>query len=331
MGKSNNASHSKKRLLLLLRIFISLALIGWLIYFADMGRVLAYISRAHAPYVVLVVALINLDRILMSYKWNLLLTSKRIVLPFRRVLSAYYKGTFSGNFLPSVGSDAVRIYEVSRHVSRLGDLISSAIVERLIGLIASGLMGLLSVVLFVRYTDRGSWQLAMSLALGMALAIVALIVSLKSGRLSRAVRLLPDWKWTKKLEAILLSSLDYANDRKTLLIFFFWSVVEQLVPVLSYFLVAKALDIEIPLMDLFIFVPLIYLLTRVSFSYNGLGVQEGLFVYLFSMGGIAQTEAFAVGFLTPLLGRLAYTPVFLYFFFADRHPIPQPEIAAHEH
>ena len=96
-----------------------------------------------------VVALATLDRLLMAWKWWLLVRSRDASLGLWAAVRAYYLASFAGYFLPmTVGADAVRIGALAG-TSRPAVLVASVVLERLIGALAQAVLAGLSVATLV--------------------------------------------------------------------------------------------------------------------------------------------------------------------------------------
>jgi glycosyltransferase 2 family protein len=317
----------KKRLLSYGRIVISVILIVWLVQMINGSQLLQALSGANVWFIALMVLVCNADRVLMAYKWNLLLKAKGLRLPLISAVSAYYKSTFWGSlFLPTVGADAVRIFEVSKQTGRVEDLVSSVVLERLFGLISVALVGLVSLSLFVVYIDSNEWLNLVWLAIGVVLAGLILWVSFSKIALGRLFAWTNRWRGLGKIDRIWASYQEYANHRRVLGTFLGWSVLEQMVSVINWYLVARALHVEIPFVTFLMFVPIIVLAVRMPISFDGFGVREVLAVYFFGLVGVAQSQAFLVAFVTAIIARIATAPLTLYFFLLHRDNAPPAEV-----
>lgn len=312
-GEDGKKPAKKKGLFYYLRIVVSIILIAWLVQVASEANIVSILARANLFYILLAIVLVNVDRSLMAYKWHLLLTAKDIPVSLSSVIGTYYKATFwSGFFLPSLGGDALRIYEVSQQSKRWEDVTSSVVLERAIGIIATACVGILGIGLFIAYVDSGYvktlWSFVALLAI--ILAVFALSMNPRWVRLFQKWFVKSKWKFTGKLAQILESYQDYAKHRRVLLVFLFWSILEQFMPILHYFVIVKALHFDMTFIHLVMFVPITTAIERLPISYNGFGVREGLFIYLFGLVGIPQGEAFLLGFISRIVGKFAYAAPF---------------------
>jgi hypothetical protein len=79
------------------------------------------------------------------------------------------------------------------------------------------------------------------------------------------------------------------------------AVIVQLSRIGVHVLVAKALNIRVPLAYFFLFVPLLAVIISLPISLNGIGVREGAGIVLFGLVGIGRTQAFSLQFTTYLV------------------------------
>lgn len=78
--------------------------------------------------------------------------------------------------------------------------------------------------------------------------------------------------------------------------------------VLSLWLVARSLSLEIPFSVLAVVVPVVLVLTAVPLSVGGLGVREGSYVVLLHQAGVTTTDAALLSLLSTVLFALVTLP-----------------------
>ena len=78
--------------------------------------------------------------------------------------------------------------------------------------------------------------------------------------------------------------------------------------IITVYLITLSLNVQVSVILLCIFIPLVALVTMVPISLGGLGVQEGAYVYLFSRSGLSVQESFAVAFLIRAVATLGCIP-----------------------
>jgi len=75
------------------------------------------------------------------------------------------------------------------------------------------------------------------------------------------------------------------------------SLIVQFLRILTVYLAALALGIEVPFAPYLVLVPVTALITLVPISLAGLGVREGAFVYFFSRAGMSEAGAFSLSLM----------------------------------
>src|SRR5689334_21028724 len=117
------------------RLAVAFGLTGYLLWKSHPRDVLAATAGASWGPMAVAAALVGADRVLMAYRWIVLLC---IVDPHRRpplseLLHIFFVSTFAGTFLPaSVGADAVRAYSLSRLNVNGRDAIASVFMDRML-------------------------------------------------------------------------------------------------------------------------------------------------------------------------------------------------------
>ncbi|MFP4436172.1 MAG: YbhN family protein [Chloroflexaceae bacterium] len=321
----------RKRLLSYFRIAVSIALIGWLVYMIDAEQLVTRLAGANFIYLGIMFVVANIGRVLMATKWNLLLRAKHIRVSWIDAISVYYRASFWGMiFLPTVGTDAMRILEVSQKTRRSEDIISSVVIERVLGIVAVALVGMVSLTLFIEQIGSDGWNILIRVALLLAGVATIFMFSMNKRWWGRLHTWLESsrWRMLDGLSKILQSYQDYAQHRTTLFVFLLLSIVEQFSAVITAFLISRTLQLDIPFLAFLMFVPIIMMIVRLPISFDGIGVREGLYVSLFGLIGVAQTEAFLVGLLSSVLWRFAIIPVTGYFFLISGLKTRQVEVNA---
>jgi uncharacterized protein (TIRG00374 family) len=281
----------------------------------QVGLLLAGIS----PFYVFIVLLVyTLDRALMVFKWGRLLKSRGIHLPFFQGMKIYCASMVWGVFLPStVGADAIRAYCTSRFGLDSHEVVSSIILERLIGFLSALLLGFLSFVLFSHIGNpvtqfKHIWW-AGGVSLFVAVAAFAASFSQRAfhffhDRLFGGFR---DTRIMQRLHKFHSTYLSYKNDRKNLILFFGMTFGEQLMPILDSWLIARALGIHVGIAFIAGAVPLAMLISRLPVSIDGIGVFEGIFILLMAYAGVSASEAVAISLAGRVLQTLSWMPWWL--------------------
>ena len=303
-----------------LRILISAVLMFVLLFFlVDLGAAWRAIRDADWQWFGWLALWITLDRLLMAYKWRILLVCRGMAISHWQAIKSYYLASFAGCFLPStIGADAMRVASVSNN-QRPSELVAASVVmERALGFLASALAAGLALVLLVGLVGELPPGILWSSLAVLALVSLGVLISL-FGPLARYLESLPQrlaqrGKLVKWVGRFLASYTQYRKHRGAITWFILLSFIEQAGPVVGTWLTARAFGIDLSLVQSAAVAPLALLFTRIPVSLSGFGVVEGLYVAFFALVGLSATESFLLGLVanlsivvTTVPGALVYT------------------------
>jgi len=311
---------TRSHLKTLLRILISIALLGAIVWVLGGVRELAsHLLRLQPGLVIAVLGILTLDRALMAYKWALLLKDRGIHVPFVRAMTAYCSSAVWGLLLPSsLGADAIRAYAIARR-ERLDakPIVASIVVERVVGFFSALVLAIASLGILTARASLGqetvvAWGLAVAMMLAGFAAVYASMSRWVAAFLyDRLLYRARHHRIILKVRALHESYRTFTTSRKTLVRFFALSLVEQLIPILELWLIAHAMGLGVGFLTLVASLPLALLFARLPISFDGIGVFEGMFILLMSLGGITGAQAAAIAVVSRILGPIAYLPWWL--------------------
>lgn len=255
----------------------------------------------------ILVPIMLLDRLLMSYKWNLLLRAAGIHVTLWDNFKLYMTSGFVGLALPStVGADLVRSYQLYLKRFDPSEVVTSIFLERFLGFLAVATLALVTApVLAWQYPAL--WP-AVFIVTTMIVTICSAVLLMFNVRVARLIkRLLPriiGHRLTTLAERVYGSFRAYRSRGRVLAIFFGLSLVETAMPILVIGILARLLGIEVPWVTFTMIVPITLFITRVPITLNAIGVIEWSFVYFFAAVGVSHAEALSLGLLTDVLGLL---------------------------
>jgi uncharacterized membrane protein YbhN (UPF0104 family) len=235
-----------------------------------------------------------------SIRWQHLLTALDINQKIKNLYAYYIIGNFYSIFLPGViGGDIVRIGMCTNETkSPISIITTSALIERFCGIIM--LFVIASLVIFILPLEILS---CLGETFTKALPIVtALTVVIISSAFVLFRRRLLNYPGGKKQGGLLNKSVQLFNlmvtlPYPTIFTLIIFSALFQATDVLASFVIAKALNLNIPLPLFFTIMPIVYICTILPISLGGLGVRESAFVYLLAKVGILTSDAIVLSFL----------------------------------
>jgi uncharacterized protein (TIRG00374 family) len=322
------------------KVALSLGLLGLVVYFVDFRHVVAMVTAANPWYLAAVLGLIQLDRVLMAYKWELLLLAMRVQVPLSRLFLAYSVAPLAGIVLPStIGGDAFRVYMFTRDGVDSHALLASIVVERVIAVIAMLVLATISFGLMASLLEAG-WGhiIAVGVALGLGILLTVGLLGMLHPRcreyIAKLARRFTKYPLVDRLHQIYWLCCEYRKHMGTLVAVGGWTLLEQMVPIITLILIVLGLHIDVPLWAVIVVIPLAVLAVRLPVSLDGLGVQEGVYVGLFGLAGMTVSEAFLLSTVARVLPLLSVLPWGVYYIVkggqqADQHARSGQPLIAH--
>ncbi len=290
---------------LVLRLLLSVGVLGWLVWRIEWPPILEAFGRVHLGLCAASLLTYCGAQVISSVRWRLLARSLGFREKLRRFISLYYVGMFFNLFLPtSMGGDVVRAWYLGAPSAARANTAArslallSVISERFSGLLALLLVASLAALANPAGLPNWSLWLVWGLSAGGVLGVLSLPVL--SHRLP-------------KLRSLAQGLSLYRGHRRLWLAGFGLSIVVQLAGIVEVWLLGLALEVPASFAVLAVAAPLVVLFTMLPITLNGVGVREGGLVLLLAPAGVAPAEALALGVLwfcvlatASLIGGIVY-------------------------
>lgn len=294
----------------LLKALISLSLLSLLLWRTDLEGFLKTLRSTKISLFLACLLLYMLAQVLSSYRWQRLLEAEEIHIPLPHLVLLYFEGMFFNLFLPTlVGGDVVRGYSLYKYSRRGGESFASILVERLSGLAALMAIALLALALGYPYLQEPLVAyLILAVAVGLALGILGLANRRLKEILLSTLGKAGLHRFQEKAGWLYESIQRYRGHRRALGQALILSFILQTSGIFIFYLISKALRLSIPLPYFFLFVPLIHVISMIPISLSGLGVREGITVFLFAKAGVGSASALGLSLTWFLMVVLASLP-----------------------
>jgi uncharacterized protein (TIRG00374 family) len=290
---------SKKNVLGALRILVSVALIGYLLAMANLGELFAMLKSWNAMYFLIAVLLGILRNAIFASRWKITLTVSGIKASFLTLVKFYFVGTFFNLFLPTaLGGDVVRGYDLAMYSGQRRGAVTSVLVERIVGFFALAFIALLALLLGSSLVkDTAVTTVILIVCLGyFALTIIVFNAKIMK-KLVAMLKFIKPWDIGVRLGRMVDSLHAFTAHRAILGQCFILSIVCQTLAILAAYCLALAINLKLAPVYFFMALPMIWIITMVPLSLNGLGVREGAFVFFFTKVGVADSAALLLSFL----------------------------------
>jgi uncharacterized protein (TIRG00374 family) len=306
---------NKKRILLVLKIVVSISLIVYIINKIEWGKAFENFEQANYLIISLVFFLNLLERIELTYKWKVLIEARGKSIGFFRLLLINSIGGFLGLFLPSsVGTDVVRGYYLVKNNAEKSVSVSSVFVDRILSMFALLAFGIFFV--FLAGDEVSKYKLNIYLPILFILLIILFYIFQKEKTAEILKNILQKSKFKKisgYISKLHFAILEYKKHPNTLVVSFVLNIVVQINRVLTYYVISLAFGFSIPVIYFFLYVPVIMLVLTIPVSIGGLGVREATFITFFSAVGLSVNDAIVITFTNTFIdtintcfGGLAY-------------------------
>ena len=295
----------KKILFLLLRALVTL-LAFWIIFRkVDFSTFQQTILQAKLNWLLMSLALFILTQLGCIIRWHLLAPKHpRLTFPF--LANSYLVGMFFSAFLPTtVGGDVMRSYDLIKATGQWREPLASVLMDRLVGITGLMILALIAWISFAPVRQDHVMNLGILWLCGI---VAAALCVLASRRLLNAT-LKPFGKiglgqlqsHAKQFQETLLAYLRRPN---ILMGAMGLALANQLLGVLSTVASMKALNLEIPVLYLFIIIPIVSMVSQLPISLNGWGIREGTTVFLFHQVGIEPSMGLSLALIGAMMQLL---------------------------
>lgn len=292
----------KTKILVLIKILISFGLISWLLSRADLGQIWQTIQSANFVLLVLAFFVFFVGYFLTAKRLQLLLRALGVEARLWTLVQSFSIAIFFNNFLPStIGGDAYRMYDCFRMGAGKSRAITVVFIDRVIGLSAL-IMLAFGVSLFATEVAQQIPLLRLFLFGAISgILILAWIVFGSGGKV--LMRLTRGNNPLMKILHSIMSKLYYGfqlfEGRSDVMFKAVGlSLLLQSNVVIHCLIITKALHIEVPVLAMFIIIPLSFLIMTAPISINGIGLRESVFVFFFGLYGVPQEQALAFSFIS---------------------------------
>jgi glycosyltransferase 2 family protein len=243
------------------------------------------------------------------FRWRIVLEAQGLHLSLNRATTISFVAQFFNSFLlGSTGGDLIKAYYAARETHhKKAEAVTTVFVDRLVGLwsmlLFAGVMMIPNYSMLRASNDIGIPALFILAAFAGLTVVLGIAfwggVSKGFPKARHYLRRLPKGD---VLERSLDSCRQYGKHKSFLLKTVAISLVCNVLAVLQIMLLGQGLDLHIPSIALFIIVPLIFCISALPLTPNGLGVRENLFVMMLAVLKVPKPAALSVSLIASAQG-----------------------------
>lgn len=294
----------KSKLQFFLKAIVSTALIVYLLSRTEYTAIYLSLISANPFYLLLALLTLFLGKFLTGYRWQILLAAQDIKIPLKTLIASLFVGQFFNSFLPTtIGGDAIRAYDTAVASKESAKSVTTVFMDRFIGVLALVLLAVLALPIAKLMGEDVSYFLIPVLSVFL-LCVIGLIIVLNNSLVmmfANALRRMKLARIADQVEKVYRSIREMRGDTRTLWIAFVVSLLLQVNVVVFHYLISLSLDLDVPLIYYFIIVPVALTVLIIPFSINGIGLREGIFVFLLAGLGVPSSDAIALSLLSFIL------------------------------
>ncbi|NTU80772.1 MAG: flippase-like domain-containing protein [Chloroflexales bacterium] len=314
----------------IIRVLLSVVLLGWLIAQVDMASVGAILAQTRPGWLMLGILANMIAVLLAAWRWRVLLVGMGVRQSFGNLLRIVLAGTFFSMFLPSsVGGDIMKMVLIAPDTRRREAAISSVLMDRVVGMAVTIVVGLLAVLFLPAVW--GDTTVMGTLAVATALFCLGVAALFSRTLITLLGRLTPGFIWRRiggKVLKVHESIADLRGRPDVLIGSATISGLRQIAICTSVFCAGQAFGIAASPVAYFAIIPITLAITVLPIAINGLGLQDNALILLLGTVGVGAAEALSLSIfihamrnLTGLIGGLVFA------IGRRRSPTPEPSPA----
>jgi uncharacterized protein (TIRG00374 family) len=271
-----------------LQLILSGIILLFVFKFVDLELLVIYVKDIGVVYLLLGILLLPLGFLIRAYRWSAILNQPSDLISPKDLFLLTFVGVSLSFVLPASLGDLARAYYGYKHSGLKEEMLSSSLVDKIMGLLAIVALGTVSSLLHELY----------------AYSLVCLLLMIVFVVLIFFPTLIP-WKLvTKAMRSVTRSSMDaqrllesFTLSNGVKLLTLTLSVLAWFVTYMQFYLICLALTVNVPLTYVFAMAPMITIARLFPLTLNGFGSQEAVVIYLFGLVDVSPNEALLVSLL----------------------------------
>lgn len=299
-NKIYSSIFSKKRIISVLRLAVSLTILTIIIKYVDFFEIIKVFININFLYVYLSLLITIIVRFIMAVRWSTLLKSQGVFVPVSHLLKLILITQSISVLIPSsLGVDGARALTLSRQTGRFDNAFSSVIADRYAGVIV---LAAIAFVVSVLYSSKFG-SIRYIIISGICFFISIIFVFFCIIYRNTIVKIIKKFPFRKKsviidkVTDIIIALTMLSTNFRTVFVLIWYTFLAQFLRILFVYFLASALYIDIEFGYYAIFLPLIRLLLMLPISISGIGVQEASLVHFFGPLGMTLEKTLSLSVL----------------------------------
>ncbi len=268
----------------IIRILITILVLFFLLKRLNISETLEIIKQSNWIFLIFALAGIFGASFIIALRWYQILKAYKFNVSLYSIFKIYMISFFFNNFLPSaVGMDIVRGAYITKDKKQLPDVISTILLERLIGFL--GIIVYVSIIPLLFYSRiQAQYFLYVSFIGGFFFIMFFILIwnEFLFNKLFTLFEKITLLGIGNKINKLYISMRYIRNHKKLFIINFFLSVSIQIFFVISNYFIVISQNLNISVFELIVYVPLISIVSMIPFTINGIGLREWAYITFFN-------------------------------------------------
>lgn len=282
------------------RIFISLLLLGLLFTRVNIDELANHIQNMNPLFFMLAVVLFICYLCIWALRWQILINDTGLDVPYINTLRTLLTGLTVSLFLPSaVGADVGRAYDMARDRVEKVKILSTVMMDRLLGLIAIIGMAIIAIgIAGYKYLTTDIFLAVVGVGLALIIGWIFFFNILFMRKFRSIIDSIPIVnQFTEKIRDIYFSLYYLQLNRKLFTKAVVISILTVSLEIISVISLSYALGDKIELVFFFLFMPIVWVILIIPIAIGGLGLREAVFAFFFTQVGMTTTHAVTLSLL----------------------------------
>lgn len=271
------------------RLIISILLFVVIFQFVEVQEIADQLSEIDPLLYGIAILVYFLSIVIRALRWKLMLKPLGINKSLFYLTKLYILGFFWDTFMPTgFGGDIFKAFKISRETEQGVSAIASVIVERLVGLQGTALTAM--VVILISPALVPTWVMLFITSLSATIFLGGFL--LRCNFIDKFNKFFPFMKIVtnnKRVREFRDALTNYNG--KILFLGILISLPFTLSIVLVNALLGASLNLHIALQYYLVFIPVVSVVNLLPLSFNGIGVREYMYQFLFSAAGVTIAPA----------------------------------------
>jgi len=278
---------------LIIKVLVTLFLFTMVYLSIDFNTTLTSLKNLSYGYFILSIVVLTFQTFVASIRWQKVLKSLNINLPYFKVVNFQWIAIFFNQTLPSsIGGDAFRAFYIHQEGFKVKQSLLGVLLDRYLGVIGLTTIVFFTIpLLFSLINDLAARRGIFLIATLMAFLILIVFI------FDFLTFLKPRWRVIEQLHSISKDARKIILTISPGISLVLISILVHLLSVLSIIILSYGIQANIDWSQVLLIVPLTTLVMIVPISIAGWGVREGMMVVGLGYMGVLKEEALALSLL----------------------------------